>query len=341
MLTVGVSCMIAFVAHLPMIPFSLFKSVPVATMLMQNLLFGIVYYTQLYYLPLFFQNTHQLTPLISAALLLPMTGSQMLASIAAGRYISWKERYGEIIWVGFFCWTSGIGLCCSFDVDTPKYAMVLVFLVEGIGIGCIFQPMIVAIQAHCPEAQRAVVISNRNFIRALGGAIGLVVSATIMQNKLQQLMPAEFVALSQMAYHTPDLDKIGATPAQKQDVLRAYARASRSVFVMNVPLIALCLLGCILIQDRGLQRPDEVDLKRPSAHSSDQTLARGVETRPTQSSVSTLAQDIFPPSRTLCNPTLAQEVGEGSRPAPCPATLNLSSGFHHGWKLPQGIESEK
>lgn len=257
-------------------------------MLVQNLLFGIVYYSQLYYLPLFFQNAHQLSPLASAALLLPMTGVQMIASILSGLYISWKQRYGEIIWLGFFCWTLGVGLTCMFNVDTPQYATALVLLIEGIGIGCIFQPMIVALQAHCPKAQRAVVISNRNFIRALGGAFGLAISATIMQNKLQQAMPEEFTQLSQMAYHTPDLDALGATPSQKQAILQAYAQAGRSVFIMNAPCIALCLLGCVLIKDHGLQRPDEVELK-PSAHSSVQALAQEVELKPTRSSASSRA----------------------------------------------------
>jgi MFS family permease len=287
---------------------SLFKSVPVATMLAQNLLFGIVYYSQLYYLPLFFQNAHQLTPTISAVLLLPLTGAQMVASITAGRYISWKERYGEIIWVGFFCWTLGVGLTCSFDVDTPKYGMALVLFVEGIGIGCIFQPTIVALQAHCTKAQRAVVISNRNFIRALGGSIGLAISATIMQNKLQQHMPAKFVALSQMAYHTPDLNKIGATPTQKQDILHAYAQASRAVFIMNVPFIGLCLLGCVLIKDRGLQRPDEVELENSSAHSSNQTLVQEADTEPTIPGAPAFAQDTVSPSRISSNRKLSQGI---------------------------------
>lgn len=29
---------------------------------------------------------------------------------------------------------------------------------------------------------------------------------------------------------------------------------------MNVPFMALCLLGCLLIRDHGLQRPDEVQI---------------------------------------------------------------------------------
>lgn len=186
--------------------------------------------------------------------------------------------------------------------------MAVVLLVEGIGIGCIFQATITALQAHCTKVQRAVVISNRNFIHALGGSIGLAVSAPIMQNKLQHHVPADSVALSQMAYHNPDLDNIGATPAQKQDILQAYAQISRAVFLVNVPFIALCLFGCILIKDRGFQRPDEADL---SAHSSDQTLVHEVEANPSSSSAPGLAQDSATPSRAPSNRKSSQETERG------------------------------
>ncbi|KAF2623481.1 MFS general substrate transporter [Macroventuria anomochaeta] len=289
MLAVGGCCMVGFVvieyciARLPMMPLSLFTSTPVCVMLIQNLLFGIVYYSQLYYLPLFFQNAHQLTPMMSATLLLPMTCAQMVASILSGQYISRRERYGEVIWTGFFFWTLGVGLTCMFDVDTPIYAMVIILMVEGIGIGCIFQPTLVALQAHCTKAQRAVVISNRNFIRSLGGAIGLAISATILQNTLQKAMPPEFVSLSQSAYHTPDLKALGASPAQMQDISHAYAQASRSVFIMNAPFIGLCLLGCLLIKDHGLQRPEEVKPANETAQSSDVGLVLSIDTGPKDS----------------------------------------------------------
>jgi len=54
---------------------------------------------------------------------------------------------------------------------------------------------------------------------------------------------------------------------QQQAVLDAYASASRSVFIFNVPFIALCLLGCLIVKDRGLQRPEEAipGVKEPHA----------------------------------------------------------------------------
>ena len=166
-------------------------------MLVHNLLFGIVYDSQLYYLPLFFQNAHRLSPLTSAALLLPMTGAQMAASILSGQCVSRRERYG---------------------------------------------------------------------------------------NTSQKAMPPEFASLSQSAYHTPDLDALGASPAKKRNVLHAYARANRLVFIMNTPFIGLCLLGCLLIKDCGLQRPDGVKPEVKTAQSNDTGLVQDIDTEPEYSS---------------------------------------------------------
>lgn len=225
-------------------------------MLLQNFLFGVVAYSQTYYLPLFFQNARRLSPLISASIMLPLTASQMISSILSGRYISRFERYGEVIWLGFFLWTLGVGLTCMFNRDTPIWAIVVILFVQGLGVGAVFQPVLVALQAHCTKAQRAVVISNRNFIRSLGGAVGLAISAAALQNSLHRAMPKEFHFLALSSYDTPDFASLD--PKQIAQILQAYATASRTVFIMNVPFMGLCLLGCFFIKDRGLQRPDEV-----------------------------------------------------------------------------------
>lgn len=78
----------------------------------------------------------------------------------------------------------------------------------------------------------------------------------MLQTSLKNYLPAEFKYLASSTYSTPSFD--GVSAAQQNAVLDAYAKASRAVFIMNVPFIALCLVGCILIKDRGLQRPEEV-----------------------------------------------------------------------------------
>lgn len=83
----------------------MFRTPAVAAILLQNLLFGYCYYAELYFLPLYFENVRGVTPLVSAALLVPLVISQMIFSVCSGFYISHYSRYGEVIWFGFICWT--------------------------------------------------------------------------------------------------------------------------------------------------------------------------------------------------------------------------------------------
>lgn len=203
----------------------------------------------------------------------------MTASILSGQYISRLERYGEVIWSGFFVWTLGAGLTCMFDLSTPIAAIAVILGIQGIGAGFVFQPTLVALQAHSTKSQRAVVISNRNFLRSLGGAIGLAISAAVLQNSLKKALPPAFASLASSSYSTPDFATLGASSTEMHKILQAYAHASRTVFIMNVPFIGLCLLACFLVKDRGLQRPDEVkeDAKSDNRSGSHEAAASQVE----------------------------------------------------------------
>ncbi|ESZ93315.1 hypothetical protein SBOR_6296 [Sclerotinia borealis F-4128] len=274
MLTLGGICLVAFLvvewkfAVMPMMPLYLFKDPAVFAILTQNFLFGIVYYSHLYYLPVYYQNAREYSPLMSAALTIPFVVTQSLFSIVSGQYISRTKRYGEIIWMGFILWTLGSGLVLLFSRTTQKWKMVLILLTEGAGVGFVFQPTLIAAQAHCTKRDRAVVISTRNFMRALGGAIGLAISSTIFSNSIKSHLntlaiplPAGFKdKILASILSIPNSSSL--TTEQKNEVLDAYMGASRSVFLLWVPIIGFCLCLCVLIKDKGLQRPGDKPVVR-------------------------------------------------------------------------------
>lgn len=147
--------------------------------------------------------------------------------------------------------TSGAGLACILDRHTRVAIVVVVLGIVGVGVGCVFQPTLVALQAHVPRARRAVITSNRNFFRCVGGACGLAVSAAILQTTLRTHLPARLSYVAKSSY------AIQAVPdSDLEIVLDAYMSASHAVFILQAPLIGLCLLGCCLIKDRGLQCPE-------------------------------------------------------------------------------------
>lgn len=83
----------------------IFNNPVVVVLLSQNFLFGFVYQSYLYYLPVYLQNNRQFSVFKSAGLISAIVGTQAVASILSGQYISWRKRYGEVIWVGFGSWT--------------------------------------------------------------------------------------------------------------------------------------------------------------------------------------------------------------------------------------------
>ncbi|RAL15079.1 MFS transporter [Aspergillus homomorphus CBS 101889] len=261
MLTIGGCAFIAFiviewkVAVLPMLPVVFFKNKVICALFLQSFLLGAVYQAYLYYLPMYYQNARGWSPIVSAALTAPMVACQSLASITSGQYISRMKRYGEVIWAGFFLWTLGAGLMLLFDRHTSPGAIAVIVGVAGIGIGWTFQPTMIAFQAHCTKSQRAVVISDRNFFRCMGGACGLAVSAALLQASLRSNLPDGYKDVAHSSYSLPSRN--GISDSDWEQILTAYSKASHSVFILQVPLIGMCLLACLFIRDRGLERPKD------------------------------------------------------------------------------------
>lgn len=153
---------------------------------------------------------------------------------------------------------SGCGLALIFKTNTNPGVIVVPLLIMGIGVGCVFQPILVALQAHSSKARRAVIISNRNFNRSAGGACGLAISAAVLQARLKSTLPLEYKALADSTYALPNFK--GGTPA---GVLDAYMSASHLVFIVQVPLIGVCFLGSLLMKDRGLTRKEDEPVQAP------------------------------------------------------------------------------
>lgn len=202
------------------------------------------------------------SPLVAAALQLPLVVAQSSLSTLGGLYVSYFNRYGEVIWLGFGLWTLGSGLLVLAG-ETISFGLIAFFLVLiGCGTGLVFQPTLVALQAHCPKAQRAVVTSNRNFLRSSGGAVGLAVSSAILANVLKGSLPPRLASVANSTFAAPNLS--GYSPVDQATIKAAYASASRAVFIWCVPLVGICFLLCTLIKDQGLQRKEEREAVTPT-----------------------------------------------------------------------------
>jgi hypothetical protein len=138
-------------------------------------------------------------------------------------------------------------------------------VILGSGIGCTFQPTLIALQSHVTRSRRAVIISHRNFFRCGGGATGLAVSAAVLQAALRVNLPANYHYLASNTYAPPKVQG-----PDFEAVLGAYMAASRAVFILQLPVISLCFFGCAFLKGRGLKSPEEVSEEKGDEESKDE-----------------------------------------------------------------------
>lgn len=198
-----------------------------------------------------------------------------------------------------------------FGPHTHPAVIAVIVAVMGAGIGFTFQPTLVALQAHCTKSQRAVVIANRNFFRCIGGSCGLAISAAVLQAALRSNLPTKFAYLADSSYSLPSRANLSAT--EWAAILLSYSKASHTVFVVQVPIIGVCFLACMLVRDRGLERPKEPEEieeeKRKAQEERDAEAATSAAEYPEESvdhqtyhqvekrhSASTFAESSIPPS---------------------------------------------
>ena len=106
---------------------------------MYGTLHGVVYWANLFYVPVYLQNVRGYGPIVSGAVIVPMLASHGIGSIISGQIISRMGRYNLVIIPGNLVWTIGVSLQTLYTQTTPIYAVCLVGFLQGIGIGFAFQ----------------------------------------------------------------------------------------------------------------------------------------------------------------------------------------------------------
>lgn len=256
------------VSKLPLIPLRLFnESFSLTSILLHNFFFGICYYGIQYYYPYYFEVVRGYTPMETSCFLLAFVLPQTLTSICSGQLISRTKHYGFVIWIGYTLWMIAMGLLSLWGLNTKKGVTIIIMVINGLGSGFIFQPTLIAAQAHSLKRDRATVISTRNVLRTFGGSISLAISATILANTFAENLNAtgseyfsktEIEVLKTMIYTKPDLSKYTSTQALY--LKEIYMLGIKRIFYVWMACMAYCFITNMPIKDRGLQPIDEKKL---------------------------------------------------------------------------------
>ncbi|KAI4682232.1 uncharacterized protein J4E88_005122 [Alternaria novae-zelandiae] len=272
-LVVGIAVSAIFVAwqwkgtSVPLIPMTIFTSKVVNGAALTMFVNGWNFLVQVYYIPSFYQLVYGYSAVKSGALLLPITLTQTLFSTLSGLIVHWTGRYRECLLVGWAIWAIGLGLIST--LDSPSLGKQIGYgLLAGLGLGNTLQPSLIAVQAGVERKHMAVVTSTRNFVRNLGGTLGLAISGTVINNAIRSSLAPYGLSRPEirLLLDSPDMfrESVGQ---ERTDLVRAalaaaYQQGFRIVFIVGAVLNALAFIAAwFLMPQVELSRKDDAQLK--------------------------------------------------------------------------------
>lgn len=233
------------VAPLPVMPLRLWTYRTTAITFGSTFFIGIVYFSNLFFLPIYFQVLQGMSPIKSASFLLALLLVQVCSSFLAGIITPYTKKVFPQIRFGFFVWTIACGLQTTFDRNTSSSRLVGILVFQGFGVGCTLQSTLVAAQAGAPNKDRACVTSTRNCLRFMGGAFGLAICNAILNNVTQAKFPPgipEDVRKAIIHQISPNLPS-NLDPATMDAIYSAYESALRYIFIFFVPIVGVAFVG--------------------------------------------------------------------------------------------------
>ncbi|KAI4219127.1 MAG: hypothetical protein L6R36_008544 [Xanthoria steineri] len=251
-------------ARYPLIPLGLLKDRSCVVTLLVNSVHGFVFIAGEYYLPLYFQAVEEASPIRSGVLILPFILSETVMGVMVGFLIHRTGRYLELMWIGTVLMTVGFGLFIHLNATSSLVEIVVSQIVAGIGSGLLFEPPLIAIQAHVAQDDTATATATFGFTMNMAMSISIVVGGVIFQNSMQDSASMLSVAgLSTEIVHKFAGDDAAANvmvistiadAGQKNAIKGAYTSSLRNMWILYTCVSFLGIVASIFVQRRELSK---------------------------------------------------------------------------------------
>lgn len=171
-------------AQEPIIPLSLFRNRVVAVSEIITFLTGVGMFGGIIFVPLFFQGVLGSSATTSGNILIPMMLGTVVGSFSSGQLLARAGgHYKYLGLAGTGLMALGIGLLSTLNLQT-SYATAIGFtIITGIGLGITMPLYTIAVQNAIPHNMLGVASASVPFFRSIGGAIGLAVLGSVMNNR--------------------------------------------------------------------------------------------------------------------------------------------------------------
>ncbi|KAI0057350.1 MFS general substrate transporter [Artomyces pyxidatus] len=249
-------------AENPLVPLSILANRTSLSGYIQLFILSMPFNVLTYFLPVYFQACHGLSPTASGVDLFGVTFTIAPISMLTGASIALYKFYRPQIWSGWAISVVGFGLLSRVTADSSLAAAIGYSAVAGVGIGLSWASLQFPILAPLPVEMNARALAFYGFLRAYSQAWGICIGGTVLQNQLVARLPTTFTQEhpqnSQIAYALiPEI--MSLAPEVRGEVRTAFAESVRVVWLVMLAFCALGVLASFFME--GLSMEKKVDEK--------------------------------------------------------------------------------
>ncbi|HEY3142200.1 MAG TPA: MDR family MFS transporter [Acidimicrobiales bacterium] len=233
----------------PVLPLRLFRNPVFSVACAIAFVAGIAMYGSITYLPQYQQIVRGVSATMSGLQLTPMMLGMLTTSIGSGFLISRTGRYKIFPIIGMSCMALGLLLLSRLTVDTSAWVLGGYMLVLGIGLGCVMQVTVLAVQNAVDTRDLGTATSSATFFRSIGGSFGVALFGAIFNASFARHFSGGGV--DSLTGGPADLAKLPA--GVRGPYIEAFANSLDDVFLVAVPVALVGLVIALFLREVPLR----------------------------------------------------------------------------------------
>jgi EmrB/QacA subfamily drug resistance transporter len=248
-------------AEEPLLPLRLFRDRVFSASSAVGFIVGLAMFGAIAFLPVYFQVVRNTSATSSGLRLTPLMVGVVAASITSGRLITASGRYRIFPILGTATMAVALYLMSRIDTGTTILLVSAYMLVLGVGLGLVMQVIVLAAQNSADYRDLGTATAGVNFFRSMGGAFGVAIFGSILNNRLNynlpRLMPAGALSGVDTRAFTAGPQQLRSLPPEVHHaVVQAFSLSLHTVFLWTVPVAIGAFLLTWLLQEIPLR--DEI-----------------------------------------------------------------------------------
>ncbi|TGO66059.1 hypothetical protein BOTNAR_0069g00090 [Botryotinia narcissicola] len=243
----------------PIIRFSIFGTWSSISIYFQTMIHGMVLWSLLYYLPLYYEAVQGYSPIVSGVAILPETSFVAPMSVVVGVLVAKTGRYRWALWSGWSLATFGSGILYLLKPSTSIVQWVFINVPISIGTGMLFPALGLGIQAASRPQDAGHAAAFYSFDRVFGQAIGVAIGGVVFQNQIKEKLLAHPLLASMATEYSKDATALvkliqnmdeGLERTQLKD---AYADSLKMIWIVMCALSGAALVSSLFVKGYSLE----------------------------------------------------------------------------------------